>query len=231
MKLTENAEDILEAIYIVSQQKKVVRVRDIAKRLNTSNASITVALKSLAQKGLVNHEHYGYIELTREGKNIAERIYKRHKLLYEFFHNTLALPPDIAEQDACRVEHYLSKEGLDRIVKFIEFIKRCPKGSPIWLTNFYYFLEYNEYPSTCFEKGKDLKTIYDMKEDEEAIIVKLSGAVEIKQNLLKKSFIPGANVKLLEKKKRQITVRLGEKEEKISSKLSKYVYVSSGYSF
>ncbi len=226
MKLTENAEDILEAIYLISKEKKVVRVKDVANLLKTSNASVTMALKSLSQKGLINHEHYGFIELTEKGKEIAEKIYERHKLLYEFLHETLALPAEIAEQDACRIEHYLSEEGLERIVKFIEFIKKCPEGSPIWLTNFYYFLEYEKYPERCYEKKEDMKTLSEMKIKEEGIIVKLSGSAATKQKLIKKDFVPGNNIKLLQKEKDKVIVQLGERKEDIPSELSKHIYVS-----
>ena len=226
MKLTENAEDILEAIFSISQHKSVVRVKDIAKKLDTTNASVTVALKSLVQKGLVSHEHYGYVELTDKGRKIAEKIYKRHKLLYEFFHNTLALPPKIAEKDACRIEHYLSKEGLERILKFVEFIKKCPESSPVWLTNFYYFLEHKTHPASCLEKQKELKTIYDMKKDEEAVIVRISGSVSTKQNLIRRELVPGANVKLIGKKKEKIIIQVGKRKENISPALSKHVHVS-----
>ncbi len=227
MKLTENAEDILEAIYRISQHKKVVRVRDIAKELGTTNASITMALKSLAQKGLVSHEHYGYVELTEAGKKIAEKIYEKHKVLYEFFCDTLALPPEIAEKDACRIEHYLSKEGLDRILKFIEFIKKCPDSSPIWLTNFYYFLEHETHPASCLEKQKKLRTVYEMKEGEEAVVVRLSGPVSTKQDLIKKDLVPGVSVRLINKKEDEIIIRVGEREENLSSALAKHVHVAS----
>ncbi len=223
IKLTENAEDILEAIYAISREKKVVRVKDIAGRLKTTNASVTVALKSLSKKGLVVHEHYGYVELTEEGEKIAKKIHERHKLLYEFFHEILGLPSDTAEQDACRIEHYLSKEGLQRIVKFIEFIKKCPEGAPIWLTNFYYFLEYERLPDSCFRKER-LTSVSEMKMNEEGIIVKLAGSAETRKNLIKKGFVPGATIKVLDKKGKKITVQIKDKKEDLSVSLSKKIY-------
>ncbi len=226
MKLTENAEDTLEAIYILSKEKKVVRVKDIAKSLNSNNASVVTCLKSLSQKGLVQHEYYGYVELTDKGKEIAEEIYKRHQLLYEFFHETLGLPPHIAEKDACRIEHYLSKEGLDRIVKFIEFIRHCPEGSPVWLTNFYYFLEYNKYPTKCVEKRMEMKALSDIEKRRQGTIIKLSGSADIKQDLLKRGFVPGAIVKILDKKDDLLIVQVNGKKIELPLALSKNIFIS-----
>ncbi len=226
MKLTENAEDTLEAIYTLSKQKKVVRVKDIAKNLNSNNASVVTCLKSLSQKGLVQHEYYGYVELTDRGKEIAKEIYRRHQLLYEFFYDTLGLPSHIAEKDACRIEHYLSKEGLDRIVKFIEFIKQCPGGSPVWLTNFYYFLEYNKYPDRCMEKRIETEPLPDIKKMHQGTIIKLSGPTDIKQDLLKRGFTPGAAVKILDKKDKMLIVQVNDKKIGLPLALSKNILVS-----
>jgi len=75
VKLTESAEDFLEAIYLIGKTKKVVRVKDIAQHLNIKMASVVVGLKSLAEKGLVEHEHYGYVELTPQVKKLLRRHY------------------------------------------------------------------------------------------------------------------------------------------------------------
>ncbi len=227
MKLTENAEDILEAIYIISKQKKVVRVKDIARSLNSNNASVVTYLKSLSQKGLVKHEHYGYVELTKKGKHIAEDMYRRHQLLYEFFRETLGLPIHIAEKDACRIEHYLSEEGLDRILKFIQFIKQCPNGSPVWLTNFHYFLKYNSYPDRCATKRKTLIPLSKAENIQEAIIIKISGSMEIRESLLKKGFIPGANIKILNKNDNIISVQLEDRNIKLPLELSEKIFISA----
>jgi len=226
MKLTENAEDTLEAIFLLSKDKKVVRVKDIAKSLNSNNASVVTCLKSLSQKGLVQHEHYGYVELTEKGKAIARDLYKRHQLLYKFFRETLGLPSHIAERDACRIEHYLSEEGLNGILKLIEFINQCPEGSPVWLTNFHYFLEYNKYPDRCMEKREKMRVLLDMESAQQGMIIKLSGSTDIRQDLLKRGFVPGAIVKIVDKIDEILIVLVNDKKIELPLSLSKNIFVS-----
>ena len=226
MKLTETAEDILEAIYVLDKTKKVVRVKDIAKRLNVKMASVVVGLKSLAQKGLVEHEHYGYVELTPAGTKIAEKIHKRHQLLFKFFHETLGLPAHIADKDACRIEHYLSSEGLERIVRFIEFVESCPEGVPTWLTNFYYFLQYGTYPETCLRKKIKLKSLSELNPEETGEIIKLNGSIQIKQELLKSGFVPGARIKVLKKEPEKIFIEHEGKEISLDLNTANQIFVS-----
>ncbi len=157
MILTESAEDYLECIYVLSQKSKVVRVKDVAKQLGVKMSSVVVALKALAQKGLIEHEYYGYIELTKPGEEIAQEVYQRHILLFKFLHQTLGLEEDIASRDACRIEHYVSDETVERIVKFIDFIETCPEGFPSWLTNFYYFVQHGK-RGPCPKKIKQKST-------------------------------------------------------------------------
>ncbi|MCP2599248.1 metal-dependent transcriptional regulator, partial [Candidatus Aminicenantes bacterium AC-335-B20] len=64
-------------------------------------------------------------------------------------HNFLGIDPSIAEKDACRIEHFLTPETMERILKFIEFIEICPKKSPNWLNNFYYFVKTGKLPEIC----------------------------------------------------------------------------------
>ena len=121
--LTQSMEDYLEAIYIQSLEKKVARVKDVAKFLNVKTPSVVDAVGKLAEKNLIAHERYGYLELTKEGANKAKNIYRKHKELCKFFNEVLGISPEISAADACKIEHYISKETLNRMVKFIKFIK------------------------------------------------------------------------------------------------------------
>ncbi|RLC39455.1 MAG: metal-dependent transcriptional regulator [Candidatus Coatesbacteria bacterium] len=148
-KLTASLEDYLEAILKIRDEKGIVRVKDIAKALNVKTSSVVSAIKSLTDKGLVNHEHYGYTKLTREGEQVAEEVYRRHKILYKLLSEVLKIPYEIAENDACAMEHHLSKETLERITKLIGFITACHLDKPIWLENLHYFIKENKMPDKC----------------------------------------------------------------------------------
>jgi len=226
-RLTEMAEDYLEAIYTLGKAKKVVRVRDIARQLKVKMASVVVGLKSLAEKGLVEHEHYGYVELTPAGEEIAKKIHYRHQLLFKFLHETLGLPSEIANRDACRIEHYLSQEGLERILKFVEFIKTCPDGAPIWLTNFYYFLEYGRYPETSLKKAlKPLLTLTQINEKEKVEVIKFGGEVEFRQSLLREGIVPGSILLVEEKTPKEVKIKFNGNSISLSLSEAKHIFVS-----
>lgn len=147
--LTQSSEDYLEAILVIGLSRKVVRIKDLAKYLKVKMSSVVSAVKHLAQKNLVRHEHYGYVELTEEGEVLAEAIYKRHKTLFKFLHNFLRIDSSIAENDACQIEHYIAPETMSRLLKFIEFVETCPEGQPRWLSSFYHFAKTGKRPKSC----------------------------------------------------------------------------------
>jgi DtxR family Mn-dependent transcriptional regulator len=115
---SESAENYLEAILMLKNEDKVVRVKDISKRVNVSMPSVHTALHVLEDRGFIRHERYGYVELTKEGETVAQRIYSSHLLLTEFLSEVLGVSDDVAQQDACKIEHIISSETLDRIADF-----------------------------------------------------------------------------------------------------------------
>ncbi len=135
--LTPSLENYLETIWILGLDRKVVRVRDLAKKLKIQPASVVGALKTLQNRGFVRHEHYGYVELTQEGATAAQDVYKKHQILFQFLHEMLGLEPAKAEEDACAIEHHISNDGLERILAFIEFVKGCPQDDFQCLKNFH----------------------------------------------------------------------------------------------
>ncbi len=150
--LTQSKEDYLEAILVISLEKKWVRVSDLADYLGVKMSSVAAGIRFLAEKGLVNHEKYGYIELTREGIRVAKQVYARHKTLYKFLHDFLGLSEPVAWRDACRMEHVLDAKTMKRLLKFLEFIETCPEGEPLWLSNFHSFLKTGKRPEPCLRR-------------------------------------------------------------------------------
>jgi DtxR family Mn-dependent transcriptional regulator len=134
-------EDYLEAIALLKKNKKVARVKDISSLMNVTTPSVTAALSFLCQEGLVEHERYGYVDLTPEGERLAQRVLKRHDTLIKFFIDILKINPDIAQHDACKIEHSISSESFAKLTKFIEFIETYSQGKRLdWFKKFdYYF--------------------------------------------------------------------------------------------
>ncbi|MDO4803726.1 MAG: metal-dependent transcriptional regulator [Lachnospiraceae bacterium] len=109
MNYNESSEDYLEAILMLREQLGKVRSIDIVYKLGYSKPSISIAMKKLREKGLVNMDADGYITLTDQGLEIARHTYTRHKVLTSFFEN-IGVAPETAEADACKIEHDISEE-------------------------------------------------------------------------------------------------------------------------
>jgi len=124
--LSESQEDYLEAIFHIVAEKHAARVKDIAERLGVNPASVTGALGVLAGKGLVNYTPYEAITLTPQGRKISKDMVRRHEVLHYFFLNILSVDHDIADRAACSMEHALSREILDRLTQFLDFVERNP---------------------------------------------------------------------------------------------------------
>jgi DtxR family Mn-dependent transcriptional regulator len=134
--LTSNLEDYLEAIFFLEAEQHSARAKDIADRLGVQRASVTGALQSLAQKGLIHYEPYSSVNLTAQGFRLASKIVYRHKVLLEFLSTFLQLPQEVAESNACRLEHHIDDAALDRLVAFVQFVRSCPRTGEDWLQAF-----------------------------------------------------------------------------------------------
>ncbi len=113
--MTESLEMYLETISLLHEKNRVTRVTDIAKSLSVSKPSVHVALHELERRGFIQHESYGEVFLTPAGKEASAAIRERHYTLTAFLRDDLGVPPDIAEKDACRIEHVISEETMARI--------------------------------------------------------------------------------------------------------------------
>lgn len=114
MKIQESAENYLETILILQERKGYVRSIDIANELAFSKPSVSVAMRNLRENGYVQVDSNGYITLLPQGREIAERIYERHTLLSRWL-TTLGVDPQVAAEDACRIEHVISAESFEAI--------------------------------------------------------------------------------------------------------------------
>ncbi len=114
MAVNESAENYLETILILSKKRPVVRSVDIAEELNFKKPSVSVAMKNLREKGHIVVDKSGFITLTPSGREIAEMIYERHQLLSAWLMQ-LGVPEETAVEDACRIEHVISRESFQAI--------------------------------------------------------------------------------------------------------------------
>ena len=114
--VNESAENYLETILMLSETLPVVRSVDIANELGFKKSSVSVAMKNLREKEHITVTDAGFIYLTESGRAIAEMIRERHELLAAWLMK-LGVPEEIASEDACKLEHVLSKESFEAIKK------------------------------------------------------------------------------------------------------------------
>lgn len=119
MTTNESAENYLETILLLSRRLPVVRSVDIANELGFKKSSVSIAMKNLREKQHITVTDAGFIYLTDTGREIAEMIYERHEMISSWLIR-MGVPEDIAAEDACKMEHVISKETFDVLKKVMK---------------------------------------------------------------------------------------------------------------
>jgi len=132
--VSASLEDYLEAIIVAARRHGAARVKDIAQRLKVTSASVTGALRTLAEKGLIHYAPYEVITLTPEGETLAQGVLRRHEALKEFFIKALGVEEPEAESAACAMEHELPRNVLERLIHFVQYLDEHPRTRPQWTT-------------------------------------------------------------------------------------------------
>ena len=213
--LSESMEDYLETILLLIRDCAVARSRDIAARLKVNRSSVTGALQALAERNLVNYEPYEYVTLTATGEDIAQKVLRRHEVLKDFLVQVLAVDEKTADENACRMEHAVSKGVVDRLVEFAEFVQICPRAGSKWVRGFGYQCRESKDStarcerciSQCLDevksssiKGESQKvktTLKDMKPGEKGRVEKLSGNDAVKRRIADMGVIRGSLVEVV----------------------------------
>ncbi|MCI6906161.1 MAG: metal-dependent transcriptional regulator [Succinatimonas sp.] len=121
-EIAESGETYLETILVMKERRSngLVRAVDVANELKLSKPSVSRGLGLLKEKNLIQIGIAGDIEFTPEGRKLAERVFKRHQYLTVFFKHIAKVPSDVAEADACRVEHVISDKTMKGIIAFLK---------------------------------------------------------------------------------------------------------------
>jgi DtxR family Mn-dependent transcriptional regulator len=213
-RLSANMEDYLETIYHVVSEKKAARAKDIAIRMAVNSASVTGALRLLAEKGHINYAPYDVITLTPSGEILARDIVRRHEILKDFFTKVLDVDEQEAEETACKMEHTVSPLIIDRLVRFIEFIQICPRGGEEWIGGFHQFCEKDNALSGCesaitrclddlkrrqkhFQQARRKTiTLESLESGQVARLIRVKGNGTIVDKLKKMDITPGSIIEL-----------------------------------
>lgn len=122
--LTRAGEDYLESIYRLSRESveadNSVRSVDVADQLKVSKASVNKALNMLKEMGMVEQCRYGCITLTEKGEKYARMVWRSHRALRAFLETDLGVAPEVADEEACLMEHVLSEDTMQRLISYLE---------------------------------------------------------------------------------------------------------------
>lgn len=130
--LSESMQMYLKAVHEFQMKKGAARVTDIASSLSVQKGSVSVALRSLSEKGYVNYAPYDVITLTEAGMKAAEELDRRYAILRDFFVSVLGLDEAKADDEACNLEHRISGELHDRLIGFVEYYQTCARPRFRW---------------------------------------------------------------------------------------------------
>ena len=155
-------EDYIELIYDLQKGKKRVHTNDIASVLDINPASVTEIFQKLSDEKYIDYEKYSGVTLTDKGKKVAKDTKIRHDALKEFL-RLLGVNEEIAEKDACEMEHILHKGTMDAVIKFVEVIKMC-QVTPFWLERLKTYIKTGEL-SECPPELVEICLKYSKKEE------------------------------------------------------------------
>jgi len=127
-QLSASLEDYLEAILHVAAGPEGARSKDVARTLGVARSSVTGVLQLLREKGLADHEPYGRVTLTRQGRAVAREVARKHDVLRSFFVDVLGVEAEAAQRAACRAEHALGQEIIGQLVSFIDYVAASGRG-------------------------------------------------------------------------------------------------------
>ncbi len=187
--ITCSLEDYLETIYRILGRSSVARVRDIAEEMEVSPASVTPAMKRLAEKHLIKYSKRNYIDLTEKGLFIARRTMTRHNLLFRFLTEILGINRNQAESDACAMEHFLSDSSMERLAAFFEFLAACPELQALIDAGF------ADCPGA--DEGLELLRLIDLEPGSSRRIARINSGQKRRRQLIDSGFIQGARIILI----------------------------------
>ena len=200
-KLTGSLEDYLETIYELIRDKKVARVKDIAKARGVKPGSVSPAMRRLSEYGLISYMRRDHIDLTKQGMKQARRIYARHQVLTWLFRDVIGLTHKEAQKNACTMEHSLTPKAMDRLVQFFEFAGSCPAGRNIKEAFRDCGLADREAAvggCNCpASQEKKERTVSDLAPGEIGKVTHVRGKGAVRQRLLDMGILPDVSVEVL----------------------------------
>jgi DtxR family Mn-dependent transcriptional regulator len=211
----EQVEEYLEAIYDIAGKDGSAKTTAIARCLKVTPASVTEAVKSMADKGLVTYEPYHGVALTASGLAIATKIKRKHRLLEVFLNDTLHINRSKVHEEACKMEHTLSDEAGDALCRLLNAPARCPHGSLIEPCG--------KGVGTCVEcaaapgaRDRNVIPVTELETSRTGVIAFLRGDMNVIQRLSDLGLTLGTEVKLVRKAPMDGPIELAVRRTKLA---------------
>ncbi len=202
-EISSSLEDYLETIYLLVQEQGFARVKDVARAREVKAASVSIALRRLAEMELVRYERREYIALTPDGEKAGRRVFSRHRLLTRFFQEVLNLPAAAASDQACAMEHSLTDEAMDGMARFFEFLGTCPSVIESFrvcpaISGRKPTGQGEHLPGWCSVCAKKKRltpvTLAEIKPGRRAVVTKINAGGALRQRLLDMGLLPETSI-------------------------------------
>ncbi len=210
--LSYEAEEYVEEIYRLQKQGGTAKTTELAQALHVVPGSITNTIEHLEKHGLVTHVPYRGVRLTAEGEALAIDVIRRHRLAERLLTDVLKAEWSSVHEDACKLEHALTKNVVALLEKRLGHPKSCPHGNPIPNENGAF-------------KEEEQPTLAEAKQDEDYTVVRITD--EKRENLAVLEEVgmkPGAHIYVV-KKNREVFLTINGKPHQLSRGLAEHVYV------
>ena len=202
-EISSSLEDYLETIYLLVQEQGFARVKDVAHARDVKAASVSIALRRLAELDLVRYERREYIALTPEGEKAGRRVFSRHRLLTRFFEEVLGMTAEAAGEQACAMEHCLTDDAMVRMARFLEFLGACPSVIDSFRLcpmvqerkSTAHTGELPQWCSVCAKKKAfQSMSLADIKPGKSAVVTKINAVGALRQRLLDMGVLPETTI-------------------------------------
>jgi DtxR family Mn-dependent transcriptional regulator len=135
----KTTEEYIETIYSLEKRDGSAKTGEISLKMNVRPPSVTEMLQKLQGEGYIKYEPYKGAKLTDSGIKLARELMKTHKIIADFL-EIIGIKRELAEIDACQIEHHVSRKTMERLGKFVEFINKAPH-EPRWIEHFNYYIK------------------------------------------------------------------------------------------
>lgn len=136
-EVSSRLEDYLEALFLLETSGQKLTVTALAENLKLTKGTITTVIKKMTEQGLVQHESYGLIRLTREGRKIGWHIFMKHERLTSFFHDFLGEKLEKSEEIACLIEHHLDGRAANCFFNLIDYLSDARESKEAWMKDLF----------------------------------------------------------------------------------------------